>query len=182
VDFSNTIIVMTSNIGAEKLTKQAARIGFKLEEEAREEESAYEEKCKEVLAELKDHLRPEFLNRIDHVIVFNALNQQHIRRIVKMHVDQLASRLKEQGYELKVDPQAIQLLAEEGFDPEYGARPVRRVIQERLEAEIAEHILKEIFRPGDVISVSRKDKENLEFLRGDKAEVDTEVKQEEVTV
>ncbi|MBI3331761.1 ATP-dependent Clp protease ATP-binding subunit, partial [Candidatus Peregrinibacteria bacterium] len=81
VDFSNTIIVMTSNIGAEKLTKQAAQIGFKLEDEAKAAEDEYEAKSKEVLEELKDHFRPEFLNRIDHMIVFNALNQQHIRRI-----------------------------------------------------------------------------------------------------
>jgi ATP-dependent Clp protease ATP-binding subunit ClpC len=83
VDFRNTIIVMTSNIGAEKLTKQAARIGFHLENEVVAEEKEYEQKCAEVIAELKDNLRPEFLNRIDHIIVFNALNQQHIRKIVR---------------------------------------------------------------------------------------------------
>ena len=97
VDFTNTVIVMTSNIGAEKLTKQAAKIGFKLGEEATAEENEYEEKCKEVLSELKDHFRPEFLNRVDHLIVFNALNQQHIRKIVKMHLEQLTERLKAQG-------------------------------------------------------------------------------------
>ena len=168
VDFTNTIIVMTSNIGAEKLTKQAARIGFKLEEEAKEEENAYEEKCKEVINELKEHLRPEFLNRVDHTIVFNALNQQHIRKIVKMHVELLGERLKEQEYRLDVDQKAINLLAEEGFDPEYGARPVRRVIQERLEAEIAEHILKGIFQGGDTIKIVKKDKDQLELLHGEK--------------
>jgi len=167
VDFTNTVIVMTSNIGAEKLTKQAAKIGFRLEEEARNEEAAYEEKCKEVINELKEHLRPEFLNRIDHTIVFNALNQQHIRKIVKMHVDQLADRLKEQDYALDVDTKVINYLAEEGFDPEYGARPVRRVIQDRLEAEIAEHILKGIYEKGDIIEITKKDKDTLEFLRGE---------------
>ncbi|MSR87278.1 ATP-dependent Clp protease ATP-binding subunit [Candidatus Peribacteria bacterium] len=182
VDFSNTIIIMTSNIGAEKLTKQAARIGFKLESEAVAEEQEYEEKCKEVIAELKDNLRPEFLNRIDHIIVFNALNQQHIRKIVKMHIDTFAGRLKEQDYRLDVDPKAINILAEEGFDPEYGARPVRRVIQERLEAEIAEHILKEIFHPGDVIKVIAKGEKDLDFMHGDakKAAKPVEV-EEEVT-
>ncbi len=166
VDFTNTIIVMTSNIGADKLTKQAERIGFKLEEEATAEEKVYEEKCKEVIGELKDHVRPEFLNRIDHIIVFNALNQQHIRKIVKNHVDHLANRLAEQGYELSLDQKVINLLAEEGFDPEYGARPVRRTIQERLEAEIAEHILKGVFHKGDVIEVSLKGKDKLEFMPG----------------
>ncbi|MBI2636239.1 ATP-dependent Clp protease ATP-binding subunit [Candidatus Peregrinibacteria bacterium] len=167
VDFTNTIIIMTSNIGAEKLTKQAARIGFKLENEAKADEIEYEEKCKEVIDELKENMRPEFLNRIDHIIVFNALNQQHIRKIVRMHVEHLGNRLKEQGYVLDVDSKAIALLGEEGFDPEYGARPVRRIIQERLESEIAEHILKEIFRKGDVIRVVQKGEKNLEFLHGD---------------
>jgi len=164
VDFTNTIIVMTSNIGADKLTKQAAKIGFKLEDEAHQEESEYEAKCKEVVQELKEHLRPEFLNRVDHIIVFNALNQLHIRKIVHMHIDRLAARLKEQGYTLDIDAKAQNLLAEEGFDPEYGARPVRRVIQERLESEIAEHILKGIFRKGDTIHVVRKGKDGLDFL------------------
>ncbi|MDO8648909.1 MAG: ATP-dependent Clp protease ATP-binding subunit [Candidatus Peregrinibacteria bacterium] len=167
VDFTNTVIVMTSNIGAEKLTKQAAKIGFKLEDEATEEEHAYEEKSKEVLNELKDHFRPEFLNRVDNLIVFNALNQQHIRRIVRMHLDQLSARLKEQGYALDVDQKAVNFLAEEGFDPEYGARPVRRVVQERLESEIAEHILKGIFEKGDVIRIVKKNKDTLDFLRGE---------------
>ncbi|TSC57623.1 MAG: ATP-dependent Clp protease ATP-binding subunit ClpC [Candidatus Peregrinibacteria bacterium Greene0416_19] len=168
VDFTNTIIVMTSNIGAEKLTKQAAKIGFKLEEEARAEETEYEEKCKEVIAELKEHLRPEFLNRVDHIIVFNALNQLHIRKIVRMHLDKLETRLQEQGYYLDIEAKALNLLAEEGFDPEYGARPVRRVIQERLESEIAEHILKGIFHPGDVIKIVRKGKDQLDFLHGER--------------
>src|SRR3989338_6710266 len=166
VDFRNTIIVMTSNIGAEKLTEQAGKIGFKLEDEARTEEAKYEEKREKVLKELKDHLRPEFLNRIDHIIVFNALNQVHIRKIVKMHIDTLAERLKEEGYEIDVDTKAINLLAEEGFDPEYGARPVRRAIQERIEDEVAEHILKGIFHPGDTIKVVKKGEDGLEFTHG----------------
>ena len=168
VDFRNTIIVMTSNIGAEKLTKQAAKIGFKLEEDAKAEEQAYEEKRKEVIEELKKNLRPEFINRIDHIMVFNALDQGAIRKIVKMHLEKLEGRLKENGYELEVDQKAINILAEAGFDPEYGARPVRRVIQERIEDEIAEHILKGIFDEGDVIKVVAKGKDTLDFLHGDR--------------
>ncbi len=165
VDFRNTIIVMTSNIGADKLTKQAAKIGFKLEDEASKEESEYEAKRQEVIAELKDNMRPEFLNRIDHIIVFNALNQQHIRKIVRHHLDHLKVRLREQGYEIEVEPKAINLLAEVGFDPEYGARPVRRVIQERIEDEIAEHILKGVFHPGDTIKVIKKG-DKLDLMHG----------------
>ncbi len=179
VDFTNTIIIMTSNIGAEKLTKQAAKIGFHLEEEARAEEAEYEEKCKEVIDELKDNLRPEFLNRVDHIIVFNALNQQHIRKIVRMHTDELARRLEIQGYTLEMESRAVNLLAEEGFDPEYGARPVRRVVQDRLESEIAEYILRGVFHPGDHIRVIRKGKDQLEFLHGERPTKAQEQMQEE---
>ncbi|MDA0376157.1 MAG: ATP-dependent Clp protease ATP-binding subunit [bacterium] len=168
VDFSNTVIVMTSNIGADKLTKQAAKIGFKLEEEAVAEEKAYEEKCKEVIGELKEHLRPEFINRIDHIMVFNALDQHSIRKIVKMHLDMLEVRLKEKGFSLEIDQKAINLLGELGFDPEYGARPVRRVIQDRIEDEIAEHILKGIFEEGDIIRIVIKGSDKFDFLHGER--------------
>lgn len=166
VDFRNTIIVMTSNIGAAKLTKQAAKIGFKLDDEAVSEEHEYEAKRQEVLNELKDNLRPEFLNRIDHIIVFNALNQIHIRKIVKSHLTELEKRLKEQGYGLEIEPKAINVLGTKGFDPEYGARPVRRVIQELVEDEIAEEILKGVFHKGDTIRVVRKSDDKLELLHG----------------
>ena len=168
VDFTNTIIVMTSNIGAEKLSRQAAKIGFKLHDEARAEELQYEEKRQEVLAELKEHFRPEFLNRIDHIVVFNALNQEHIRKIVKMHVGFLAERLQKQGYCLSVEQSVIHMLANEGFDPEYGARPVRRLLQQRLEDEIAEHILKGIFQKGDTICVVKRGPKTIEFLPKEK--------------
>lgn len=180
VDFRNTIIVMTSNIGAGKLTKQAAKIGFKLQDEARKEETEYEEKRQEVIKELKDNMRPEFLNRIDHIIVFNALNQLHIRKIVKKQLGEFERRLKEQGYLLSVDAKVIALLGQWGFDPEYGARPVRRVIQEKLEDEVAEHILKGIFHPGDVIRIVKKADDKLEFLHGTKDEVKTEDREEEL--
>ena len=164
VDFTNTIIVMTSNVGAEKLTKQAAKIGFTIEDEAATEDQEYEEKCKEVLKELKDHMRPEFLNRLDHIIVFNALHQKHIRRIVELHLSKLTKRLKEQGYKLNVANDVVNLLAQKGFDPEYGARPVRRVVQERIEDGIAEHILKGVFRKGDTINVLLKSEDKIEFM------------------
>ena len=167
VDFRNTIIVMTSNIGADKLTQQAAKIGFKLDEEAKTEENEYEAKREEVIKELKDHLRPEFLNRIDHIIVFNALNQVHIRKIVRLHLDELVNRMKVQGYDIVVDNKVVNLLAKSGFDPEYGARPVRRTIQEKLEDEIAEHILKGIFQPGDTIKIVKKAEDKLDFMHGD---------------
>lgn len=164
IDFRNTIIVMTSNIGAEKLTKQAAKIGFKLEGDALKEENEYEKKCEEVIAELKENVRPEFLNRIDHIIVFNALAQEHIRKIVQLHLAELEVRLAKEGYKLAMQEEAIVLLAKQGFDPEYGARPVRRVIQQKIEDEIAESILKDIFKPGDTISVVATTEDTFELL------------------
>ena len=167
VDFRNTIIVMTSNIGADKLTKEAGKIGFKLGDDARREEQIYDEKRQEVLKELKDHFKPEFLNRIDHTIVFNALSQENIRKIVQLHVDKLTARLKEQGYGLVTDDKAIEILGTLGFDPEYGARPVRRTIQDKLEDQIAENILKGMFRKGDTIKVVGRDKDELILMHDD---------------
>ncbi len=176
VDFRNTIIVMTSNIGAEKLTKEAGKIGFKLESEAKKEEQEYEEKKQEVLHELKDHFRPEFLNRVDHIIVFNALPQDIIRKIVQMHILRLTARLKEQGYDLIVDQKAISILATLGFDPEYGARPVRRTIQDRIEDPLAESILKGMFRKGDVIKVSGKGTDDFTFMHAEEVAAKKEEK------
>lgn len=167
VDFRNTIIVMTSNIGAEKLTKEAAKIGFKLGEAAKREEVAYEEKREEVMRELKENFRPEFLNRIDNTIIFNALSQEEIRKIVQIHIQALADRMKEHGFTLKVDQKSMQILAELGFDAEYGARPVRRIIQDKLEDEIAESILKGMFRKGDTIRVIGNEKEKKVVLMHD---------------
>ena len=178
VDFTNTIIVMTSNIGAAKLTKQAAKIGFKLDEEGTREEMEYEEKRKEVLKELKEHMRPEFLNRLDNIIVFNALNQKHMMKIVELHLDRLSSRLKEQGYKLSVGKKVLDLLAKDGFDPEYGARPVRRIVQEKIEDGIAETILQGIFEKGDTINiVLRNDK--IEFLPSSKVPKENSKNEEE---
>jgi len=164
VDFTNTIIVMTSNIGADKLTKQAAKIGFKMEKDAEAEERTYAQKREEVIGELKENVRPEFLNRIDHIMVFNALTQDDVRKIVNIHLEAFENRLRAKGYDIKIDPKVVGLLAQWGFDPEYGARPVRRVIQERIEDEIAEHILKGIFHDGDTIHVVKKGKDQLDFL------------------
>jgi ATP-dependent Clp protease ATP-binding subunit ClpC len=164
VDFRNTIIIMTSNIGADKLTKEAGKIGFKLGDDARKEEQIYEEKRQEVLHELKDTFRPEFLNRVDQIIVFNALAQDSIQKIVQIHIGKLVQRLKEQGFGLTVDKKAIASLAALGFDPEYGARPVRRTIQERLEDHIAENILQGMFKKGDTIRIVGKDKDQFLLL------------------
>lgn len=173
VDFRNTIIIMTSNIGAEKLTKEAGKIGFKLEKEARKEEELYAEKKEEVLSELKEHFRPEFLNRIDQTIVFNALSQDIIRKIVQMHLQQLASRLKERGYTLIADTKAISNLGALGFDPEYGARPVRRAVQEHVEDQLAESMLKGMFHKGDVIKLVGKEKNEIHLMHAENNKAET---------
>jgi ATP-dependent Clp protease ATP-binding subunit ClpC len=170
VDFRNTIIVMTSNIGAEKLTKEAAKIGFKLGDELKREEQVYEEKRQEVMAELKDNFRPEFLNRIDHIIVFNALTQDDIKKIVQIHVNKLGTRLKEQGYHLTLDATALDVLATLGFDPQYGARPVRRTIQDTLEDQVAEGILKGMFNKGDTINAVGKGDKEIVLMHAEKSE------------
>ena len=170
VDFRNTIIIMTSNIGAEKLTKEAGKIGFKLEREAQKEEELYKEKQQEVLSELKEHFRPEFLNRIDQTIVFNALSQDVIRKIVQIHLQQLSLRLKERGFTLEADAKAISNLGALGFDPEYGARPVRRAIQEHVEDQLAESILKGMFRKGDHIKLVGREKHEIHIMHAEETE------------
>lgn len=182
VDFRNTIIVMTSNIGAEKLTKEAAKIGFKLGSDAERAERDYDEKRDEVLRELKDNFRPEFLNRIDHIIVFNALTHEDIKKIVELHVHRLGERLKTQGYSLDVTKEALDVIATLGFDPEYGARPIRRVIQDKIEDEVAESILKGMFRKGDMIRVTAKGKEEILLMHGDETSKKPQKKAKKSTV
>jgi len=183
VDFTNSIIIMTSNIGAAKLTKQAAKIGFKLaDDSAKTEEQEYEEKKQEVLKELKEIMRPEFLNRLDHVIVFNPLHQDDIRKIVELHIGKLAERLLEQGYKLDVAKKAIDLIAKEGFDPDYGARPIRRKVQEEIEDGIAEHILSGVFKKGDTIRVVLHGEKKIDFLPEGKAPSRKKEQKEEVSV
>ena len=128
VDFKNTIIIMTSNVGATKI-KQQKNLGFTTI--SNEEKEAYEyEKMKEcIMSELKKQFRPEFLNRIDDIIVFHALNEEHISQIVILMAEQVVKRLKEMDINLEMDDEAISLIAKSGIDLEYGARPLKRAIQ-----------------------------------------------------
>ncbi len=161
VDFKNTIIIMTSNIGTSVLSK-AAGMGFKAvgtkdEEKAKEE---YEEMKERVLDELKKHFKPEFLNRLDQIIVFKPLQPAHIKKIVEIQLNDLKERVKtEQKIELKISKKVKDLLAEKGFDPEFGARPVRRTIQNLIEDPLADGIVKGKFKEGDKIKVLLKGKE-----------------------
>jgi len=158
VDFKNTTIILTSNIGAEKLTKKAAPIGFQTKEDKlKEAETEYQETKSEILEELKKHFKPEFLNRIDKTIVFRALTHKNIKEIVKLHIDMLRERIKDRNLSLEVSTPALEILANESYDPAYGARPVRRRIRELIEDPLTQKYLDGDFKDGDNIRLTKKD-------------------------
>ena len=149
VDFRNTVIIMTSNVGASKLT-QAKRVGFGNLDEA------HGEIKKNVMDDLKKTFRPEFLNRLDEIIVFNRLTEDEIKEIAKIMLSSVSKRLSENGIDATFNDSAIALLAKEGFDPVYGARPLRRAITSKIEDLFAEEILSGNVNKGDKVSVSAK--------------------------
>ncbi len=160
VDFTNTIIILTSNIGADKLTKKAAPIGFEMQgDELEQAEEAYEKTKLEILKELKENFKPEFLNRIDKTIVFRALTHDNIKEIVKLHLEQLQDRLKPKKLSIDLGITALDFLAQESYDPEYGARPVRRKTQDLIEDPLTELFLEGKFKEGDAIKIVKHDKE-----------------------
>lgn len=167
VDFRNTIIIMTSNLGAKQLTQEAAKIGFALTGDTRKQaEDDFKEKKEQVLKELKDHFRPEFLNRVDKTIVFQPLTNENIQEIVRLQTDELNQRLQEKNISIDTTREAVELLAKLSYDPQYGARPVRRKIQDIMEDPIAEKILSGEFKAGDTIKIGvLPDKEELTFMR-----------------
>lgn len=148
VDFRNTVIIMTSNVGASELKKQAT-MGFR----SGDREKTYEDMKSKVMDELKRSFRPEFLNRIDEVIVFHPLAEEHLAEIVDLMLAELGRRLSDYEMVLKVSEEAKALLAKEGYDPNYGARPLRRVLQKRIEDEVSERILRGEFNHSDTILV-----------------------------
>lgn len=137
VDFRNTVVIMTSNIGAEAL-KYRKSLGFGAQEKKQSQENSKQV----MLEELKKAFRPEFLNRVDEMIVFHALEKKELNEIVKKMAAQLTKRLKEQNIELELTEAALDRIANEGYDPEYGARPLRRAIQKNVEDRLSEEILK----------------------------------------
>ncbi|KIY22302.1 MULTISPECIES: ATP-dependent protease ATP-binding subunit ClpC [Mesobacillus] len=137
VDFRNTIVILTSNVGAEAL-KRNKYVGFNIQDG----EQSYKDMKGKVMEELKKAFRPEFLNRIDEIIVFHALEKPHLKEIVTLMSDQLVKRLKEQEITLELTEAAKEKISEEGYDPEYGARPLRRAIQKHIEDQLSEELLK----------------------------------------
>ncbi|RAS85605.1 ATP-dependent protease ATP-binding subunit ClpC [Priestia endophytica] len=154
VDFRNTVLIMTSNVGAEAL-KRNKYVGFNVQDESEN----YKDMKGKVMDELKRAFRPEFLNRIDEMIVFHSLEKEHLRYIVTLMADQLIKRLKEQDIELELTEEAANKIAEEGFDPEYGARPLRRAIQRHVEDRLSEELLKGNVQKGQKVVLDVKDGE-----------------------
>jgi ATP-dependent Clp protease ATP-binding subunit ClpB len=152
VDFRNTVIVMTSNLGSQRIQELAG-------------EANYAQMKAEVMEIVAQHFRPEFINRVDDVVVFHPLEAEHIRRIVDIQLEYLRRRLGEREITLVLDPSARDRLAQAGFDPVYGARPLKRAIQQQLENPLAQRILRGDFGPGDAIRVVAE-ADGLGFKKG----------------
>jgi ATP-dependent Clp protease ATP-binding subunit ClpC len=155
VDFRNSIIIMTSNIGAE-LIKRNMSIGFDIHGDS-DKQIEYGKMKEKVLGEVKKTFRPEFLNRIDATVVFHALTKEHIRQIVDLMLNEIIGSLKERNIALEVTEAAKDLLGDKGYDPVFGARPLRRTIQEMVENQLSEALLHGDFLPGDTVVVDCED-------------------------
>ena len=154
VDFRNTIILMTSNVGADMLRKQGS-LGFT----AQKDEVTYEHMKGRLLEEVKKTFKPEFLNRVDDIIVFKSLTRENLHDIVELEIADVVKRLKDRQIEMELTKDAIELLVEKGFDPVYGARLLKRTIQRLLEDPMAEELLIGRFKEGSKVKVSRKDEQ-----------------------
>jgi ATP-dependent Clp protease ATP-binding subunit ClpB len=152
VDFKNTIIIMTSNIGSQYILDVAG------------DDSKYEEMKNRVMDAMRNNFRPEFLNRIDEVIIFHSLERSQLRQIVKLQVERLESRLEAQKLFLKMSDNALDFIAEIGYDPVYGARPLKRAVQRYVETPIAKAILRGEYQQKDTIFVDVED-ERLTFKK-----------------
>jgi ATP-dependent Clp protease ATP-binding subunit ClpC len=159
VDFRNAIIVMTSNVGADMIKRQAG-LGFTMKrDEATDERLAYDDMRKKLMESLRRVFRPEFVNRLDGVIVFHALNKDNIKQIVNLEVMKVAERLEDHEIVLETSPEAVEMLAEQGYDPDMGARPLKRVIQQKVEDPLSDALLSGQFSDGDTVVVDVKDGE-----------------------
>jgi ATP-dependent Clp protease ATP-binding subunit ClpB len=156
VDFKNTIVIMTSNLGSPIIQEYFM--------DGKTDKSSHQAMEDKVLSELKRHFRPEFLNRVDDVIIFQSLDEEELARIVEIQIGRLEKRLAQQNLTLDVDDRAKKLLAKEGYDPQFGARPLKRAVQEQLLNPLSMKLLEGEFKPGDKIKVTAKDDE-LVFQR-----------------
>ena len=159
VDFRNAIIVMTSNLGSDLIRRESS-MGFNLKsDDAKTEEQAYQRMKDKVLGEVKRFFRPEFLNRIDSTVVFHSLSREHILSIVSLQLKEVEKQLQDKHISLEVTDEAKEFLAEKGYDPDFGARPLRRLIQDVVEDQLSEEILGGRLKEGDVAHVDIEDGE-----------------------
>ncbi|GEL08373.1 ATP-dependent protease ATP-binding subunit ClpC [Salisediminibacterium halotolerans] len=169
VDFRNTAVIMTSNVGAQAL-KQEKNLGFT----AHRSDEKYQDMKGKVMGELKKSFRPEFLNRIDEIIVFHSLEKDHIKQIVSLMAQQLQNRLKEQEISFELSEEAKNKIADEGFDPEYGARPLRRALQKEVEDRLSEEVLRETIQKGETVLLDVVDGEFTVTKKGEQEETEEE--------
>jgi ATP-dependent Clp protease ATP-binding subunit ClpC len=170
VDFRNAIIVMTSNIGADLIKKQTG-LGFQTKrDEAIEEKISYDEMRKKLNESLKRAFRPEFINRLDGTVIFRSLNKDDIQQIVRIELDKVAGRLIEHELVLTATPEALAALADQGYDPDFGARPLRRVIQQRVEDPLSDKLLSGEFAHGDSIEVTIGEDGEIVLVKADVVE------------
>jgi ATP-dependent Clp protease ATP-binding subunit ClpC len=158
IDFTNTIIIMTSNIGAERLQKEAS-FGFRAErpKDLDDLDAMHDANKDNVLDRLKKEMRPELLNRIDKIVVFRGLTKKDIFRIIDLQIDELKSRLQKQGLSVSLTKQAKEYLLEHGYDAKNGVRPLRRLIQDTIEDQMAVELLDQKYQKGDIVHVATKD-------------------------
>jgi len=157
VDFKNTIIVMTSNVGAKNITERQKKLGFAGAGDQDSEAADYEAIRALVMADLKKTFRPEFLNRVDETIVFHQLSREDIQKIARNMLAIVSGRVKTLGVTLRASDEAVDKLAEQGFDPLYGARPLRRTIQAAVEDSVAELLLEGRLKAGDLAEAAVED-------------------------
>jgi ATP-dependent Clp protease ATP-binding subunit ClpC len=175
VDFRNALIVMTSNVGADMIKRQSS-LGFDIKrDEELEERLAYGEMRKKLMESLKRVFRPEFINRVDSVIVFRSLNKDSIKQIVELEIKKVGERLEEHDIVLTATPAALDLVAELGYDPDMGARPLKRVIQQKVEDALSDAMLAGEFEDGDTVIVDVIEGE-IKLRRGE----DQSLEQEEI--
>jgi ATP-dependent Clp protease ATP-binding subunit ClpC len=171
VDFRNALIVMTSNVGAEMIKRQTS-LGFNLKrDDQTEEKLAYQDMRKKLMDSLKRVFRPEFINRVDAIIVFRALSRDDIKQIVQLEIKKVAERLEEHSIVINTTPAALDLLAEQGYDPEMGARPLKRVIQQKVEDRLSDALLSGDFEDGDTVVVDVVD-DDIQLIRKEESPIE----------
>ncbi len=174
IDFTNCVIIMTSNIGVKKIQDFGSGVGFGTTAKKSQEDSFTR---KTIMSSLQKKFAPEFLNRIDEVIIFNSLSKENIHQIIEIELSKLYSRIEELGYKIKLSKKAKEFLAEKGYDKKYGARPLKRTIQKHVEDLIASEILNSMINEGDIINIDYSSgKEELNIKIQNKKESKTSKK------